>query len=106
MRISHFSNSFIVIQSGVSKIVCDPWVGKANHGGWQSYPEFNDKKLIDSLKNTDYVYISHLHDDHYDPNFLIRSGLIEKTFIIKNFKSKVLIKRLKYIGVSRILELD
>jgi len=106
MKITHFSNSFILIESKGRVMCCDPWVGRANYGGWHSFPEFNKKKLISHLENVDLVYISHIHDDHFDSQFLIESGLVNKKFIVKNFTFKTLYNRLKSIGVVDIQELE
>ena len=106
MKITHLSNSFILVESQNVKICCDPWVGSANYGGWHSFPEFEKNELINYLSNFDIVYISHLHDDHLDTKFLKQSGLIDKTFIIKSFQFKTLYNRLKSIGVNQILELE
>jgi L-ascorbate metabolism protein UlaG (beta-lactamase superfamily) len=106
MKITHFSNSFITIEATNIKICCDPWVGTANGGGWHSFPEYDKRQLIKHLENVDIVYISHLHDDHLDINFLIESKLVDKKFIIKNFNFKILINKLKLIGVREIQELQ
>ena len=84
MKITHLSNSFILVESQNVKICCDPWVGRANYGGWHSFPEFEKNDIINYLKDFDIVYISHLHDDHLDIKFLKESGLYDKKFIIKN----------------------
>ena len=106
MKITHLSNSFILIESQNVKICCDPWVGSANYGGWHSFPEFEKSDIINYLKDFDIVYISHLHDDHLDTKFLKESGLTDKTFFIKKFQFKTLYNRLKSIGVNEIFELE
>jgi UDP-MurNAc hydroxylase len=106
MKITHLSNSFILIESQNVKICCDPWVGRANYGGWHSFPEFEKNDLINYLKDFDIVYISHLHDDHLDTKFLKESGLYDKKFIIKKFQYNILYNRLKSIGANEIYELE
>jgi UDP-MurNAc hydroxylase len=106
MKITHLSNSFILIESQNVKICCDPWVGRANYGGWHSFPEFEKNDLINYLKDFDIVYISHLHDDHLDTKFLRESGLYDKKFIIKKFQYNTLYNRLKSIGANEIYELE
>ncbi len=106
MKITHLSNSFILIESQDVKICCDPWVGNANYGGWHSFPEFEKIDIINYLKDFDIVYISHLHDDHLDTKFLKESGLYNKKFIIKKFQYNTLYNRLKSIGANEIYELE
>lgn len=105
MKITHLSNSFINVELNGTKIVCDPWVGIANHGGWHAYPEFDESELIALVSDADYVYISHVHSDHFDPDFLVKAGLTKKIFIIKEFAHPILKNRLLKLGVQTVLEL-
>jgi UDP-MurNAc hydroxylase len=106
MKITHYSNSFISVASHGERIVCDPWAGKANAGGWQSFPEFSSQELTVHLADVRWVYLSHLHDDHFHPDTLKSCGLLDREFIIKRFQSPVLRERLKRLGVTRIHEVD
>ena len=106
MKITHFSNSFITVESQGDRIVCDPWVGKANAGGWQSFPEYGMDELAEHLKDVKWVYVSHLHDDHFHADTLRLCGLIDREFIIKRFQSPILKDRLARLGVTRIHEID
>lgn len=106
MKITHFSNSFIHVELNGIKIVCDPWVGLANHGGWHAYPEFDESELRQLVSDADYVYLSHVHSDHYDPEFLLKSGLTEKKFIIKKFAQPILKNRLLKLGVQTVIEIE
>lgn len=48
------------------KILFDPWLDEGIfHGAWHHYPEVNlPEGGISGLGNFDYVYISHIHEDH------------------------------------------
>ena len=106
MKITHFSNSFITVSSKGDRIVCDPWVGKANATGWQSFPEFSYSALRENLADVRWVYLSHLHDDHFHPDTLKSCGLLDREIIIKRFQSPLLRERLNRLGVLRIHEVD
>lgn len=106
MKITHHSNSFISVRSQGEHFVCDPWMGKANTGGWQSFPEFPVDKLARHLSDARWVYLSHLHDDHFHPETLKALGLLDREFVIKRFQSPVMRERLKKLGVRHIRELD
>lgn len=106
MKITHFSNSFISVESQGERIVCDPWMGKANTGGWQSFPEYPAEQLAQHLSDARWVYLSHLHDDHFHPATLKSLDLLGKEFIIKRFRAPVMRERLKKLGVTRIHEVD
>jgi UDP-MurNAc hydroxylase len=106
MKITHYSNSFISVRSQNELIVCDPWMGKANTGGWQSFPEYSVDQLASQLTDARWIYISHLHDDHFHPDTLRILGLLDREFIIKRFQTPVIRERLKRLGVNRIHEVD
>ncbi len=106
MKITHISNSFIIVETLDAKIVCDPWVGFGNHGGWHSYPEYEINDLIKAVEDCTHIYISHLHSDHLDENFLRNAGLLDKLFIVKRFPSPAMRNRLKNFGIQNIIELN
>ncbi len=106
MKITHYSNSFISVRSQGEHFVCDPWMGKANTGGWQSFPEYPVDQLTRHLSDARWIYVSHLHDDHFHPQTLKALGLLDREFVIKRFQAPVMRERLKKLGVMRIHELD
>jgi UDP-MurNAc hydroxylase len=106
MKITHFSNSFISVSAQGECLVCDPWMGKANSGGWQSFPEFSLDALAEHLKDARWIYLSHLHDDHFNIDTLTSCGLLNREFIIKRFAAPIFRERLKRLGITRIHEID
>ena len=105
MKIKHFCNSFISVTCGSTTLVCDPWVGKADNSAWISYPfKEGGEKLVEA-ENPNFIYISHVHDDHIDPKLL---RLLNKdiAFVIKYFENQHLYNRIKALGFSKIVEVD
>ena len=86
--------------------MCDPWAVKANASGWQSFPAFSTQELTEHLADVRWVYLSHLHDDHFHPDTLETCGLLDREFIIERFQSPILRERLKRLGVTRIHEVE
>ena len=106
MQITHILNSFIIVEAEGKTIVCDPWVGTSFHGGLRSHPQYERNSLLDFVASADFVYISHIHPDHFDPVFLKESGLCEKRFLIKHFTAPTLKKRLQNLGIDDFIELE
>ena len=75
-------------------------------GGWQSFPEYSVDQLASQLSDARWIYISHLHDDHFHLETLKILGLLDRDFVIKRFQAPVMRERLKKIGVTRIHEFD
>ena len=105
-KINHFANSFITVEAKNSIITCDPWIGKTTDNGWFSYPLKNSSEIENKIFDSDFIYISHLHCDHYDLKTLKRFKKKNLTFIIKRFNNGVLKKRLQKITDKKIIELE
>jgi hypothetical protein len=105
MEITHYSNSFLSINSGKTKLVCDPWVGTTDENSWISDPiHYNGHKIINNLK-PQYIYISHLHCDHFDKKLLNKINKKKVFIVIKKFNFPILKNRIKKLGFKNILEL-
>ena len=51
-------------------IVSDPWYeGSVFHKGWKLLHELTVEETKIHLQNTDYIYVSHEHPDHFSPSF-------------------------------------
>lgn len=97
MKITHHVNSWFEISFDDTKTIIwtDPWNCGANLEG--IFPIFTVP--YKKFKTPDYVFISHIHDDHYDKNII--SYLPDNTkFIINNFEDNLLKKFLISFGVS------
>ena len=64
MKIRYIKSSCVVIESNEVKIMSDPWlVDGEYYGSWSHFPKLNyDRDYFDKI---DYVYISHIHPDHF-----------------------------------------
>ena len=70
MKIKHFNNSFFELNINSKKVVLDPWIGNMDGTCTWSYPNISGNKNILNKLNPNFIYISHLHSDHYDENIL------------------------------------
>ena len=105
-KINHVANSFIAIEGTNSVITCDPWVGKTSDNGWFSYPIRSTQEVENKIFNSNFIYISHLHCDHYDVKTLKKFKNKNLIFLIKKFKNGVLKRRLQKLTNKKILEIE
>lgn len=103
MKLQYFGAASIVIHTKEkTKILCDPWFETpAFIGSWIPFPkvEFNyDEKY-------DYVYISHIHSDHFDMETLSRINQDTKILIYK-FENPFLFRKIKSMGFTKIIQLE
>ena len=69
MKCRYLYSACVLIETPKTKILCDPWFGdNAFLGAWGQYPKIDNP--ISEIGPVDLIYISHVHDDHFDPIFL------------------------------------
>lgn len=68
MRITSTGHAGAFIETAAGSILCDPWRSPAYFASWFVFP---DNSAIDfAALKPDYLYVSHLHRDHFDPRVL------------------------------------
>jgi UDP-MurNAc hydroxylase len=102
ITLQNIANAFCKLEHDARVLVTEPWITDGIfEGGWATYPPIQD--TASALSKCDYLYISHIHEDHFDlkaieqlprtavviipdlfPNHLIRDALAKLGF--KNLK--------------------
>lgn len=106
MIVRYIYSACVEIKTNDVRILCDPWfTSGAYHGAWHQYPLIKDPLKV--IKKPNYIYISHIHPDHYDPIFLKK--ILKKykniKILIGNFKNNYLLKKMKNDGFNpKIIE--
>ncbi len=79
MKVKYIYSACLEIDCEGFKILTDPWfTDGAYDGSWYQFPKIDP---FDFISKPDLIYISHIHPDHYDANFLKK--LIERFGDIK-----------------------
>jgi UDP-MurNAc hydroxylase len=104
MKVTYLGHACIMVESGGSRILMDPWLTDPTyHGTWWHYPPL--AMGVKDLPKLDYLYISHEHPDHFDPPTLEQIDKNVQVFIA-NYRRKRFRDRLRDIGFKRITELE
>jgi len=69
MRITSIGHAGLYVETARGTVLCDPWFNPAFFASWFPWPSNEDLDL-DLIAAPDYLYVSHLHHDHFDPAFL------------------------------------
>src|SRR6185503_19461605 len=69
VQVTSVGHAGIRIDTKAGSILCDPWVNPAYFASWFPFPD-NSALDWDALGDVDYLYVSHLHRDHFDPKNL------------------------------------
>jgi len=100
MRITSLGHAGMLIASGETSILCDPWFEPAFFGSWFPFPRNDqlDDALKSAIENPTYLYISHLHGDHLDETFLAAHVNKSTPVLLPDFPTRELERTLSKLG--------
>jgi UDP-MurNAc hydroxylase len=90
------------IDTDAGSILCDPWVNPAYFASWFPFPD-NSHLDWEALGRTDYLYVSHLHRDHFDADHLRRYVAKTATVLLPEYPTSELEDQLRELGFTRFL---
>ena len=86
-KVKYVYSACIIIETDDCRILCDPWFTDGIYdGAWYQHPKLVDP--ISTIGDVDFIYVSHIHPDHYDPIFLKKYFKFfgKKKIFIPNYK--------------------
>jgi UDP-MurNAc hydroxylase len=104
MQITCLGHAGLHIQTSGGTILCDPWKNPAYFGSWFVFPD-NSGLDWDRYGQVDFLYVSHLHQDHYDPALLSEHVSRQATVLLPDFPVADLRDELERLGFTRFLVL-
>jgi UDP-MurNAc hydroxylase len=103
MRFRILGHACLEVTSEGKQLLCDPWlVGSAYWRSWWNYPPV-PSGLVDTL-NPDFIYLTHMHWDHFHGPTLRRLGLDRHMLVPKTPDCRIY-EDLKAMGCTWITEL-
>ena len=69
VQVTNVGHAGFRIETQAGSILCDPWVNPAYFASWFPFPDNSDLDWV-RLGDCDYLYVSHLHKDHFDARLL------------------------------------
>jgi UDP-MurNAc hydroxylase len=102
VRITGTGHAGMRIDTAAGSILCDPWVNPAYFASWFPFP---DNSLLDwpALGRVDYLYVSHLHRDHFDAENLRQNVDKNATVLLPDYPTSQLEDELRELGFTRFL---
>ncbi len=102
MRVTGLGHASAYIETAAGTILCDPWVSPAYFGSWYPFPD-NSELDWERYGQADYLYVSHLHRDHYDPAHLRRWISKDATVLLPEYPTDELFEALKAVGLHNFV---
>ena len=100
MKLKFLTSASVLISHNDVNILCDPWlVDGEYYGSWNHYPKCNFTP--EDFNFVDYIYISHIHPDHFSKKTLSK---IDKKIpvLILDYYEKFLKNNLENMGFTVI----
>src|SRR6185437_6303089 len=92
----------LFIETRHGSILTDPWFNTAYFASWFPFPS-NEGIDLAKIANPDYLFVSHLHHDHFDPEFLREHVSKETTVLLPDYPLDLLERGLREAGFTKFL---
>ena len=105
MQAISLGHAGILIRTRGITIVCDPWFVPAFFGSWFVFPR-NDQlpdDIMHDVCNPDFLYISHLHGDHFDASFLAERMNKNTTVLLPDFPTREMEREFNKLGFRKFV---
>jgi UDP-MurNAc hydroxylase len=99
MQITCLGHAGLHIETRCGTILCDPWKNPAYFDSWFVFPDNSDLDW-DRYGKADYLYVSHLHRDHFDAQNLREHVSRQATVLLPDFPVPDLRAELEKLGFT------
>ncbi len=103
LQITGTGHASMRIDTAAGSILCDPWVNPAYFASWFPFPD-NSQLDWETLGNVDYLYVSHLHRDHFDAAHLSRFVPKTATVLLPEYPTSELEDELRELGFKNFIK--
>jgi UDP-MurNAc hydroxylase len=105
MRATSIGHAGILIETDHGSIVCDPWFVPAFLGAWFPFPRNDqlDDDLRARIEAADYLYVSHLHGDHWDEPWLRDHLPRDIGVLLPGYPTRELDRAMRGLGFTNLI---
>ncbi len=103
MRATLTGHAGLFISAGGTSVLCDPWFNPAYFASWFPFPD-NAGVDLAAIGSPTYLYVSHLHKDHFDQRFLAEHVSKRTVVLLPEFPLDELRRSLEDLGFSRFVQ--
>ena len=99
MKITFLGQAGLFIETRHGSILCDPWFNPAYFASWFPFPS-NEDIDFEKIGRPDYLYVSHLHRDHFDAQFLREHVSKEASVILPDYPLDLMERKYRDLGFT------
>jgi len=103
VQVTSIGHAGFRIETRAGSILCDPWVNPAYFASWFPFPD-NSTLDWDRLGDCDYLYVSHLHKDHFDSKLLADHVNKDAVVLLPDYPVPDLRNELHKLGFHRFFD--
>lgn len=103
MRITFLGQAGLFVESKGASILCDPWFNPSFFGSWYPFPA-NDGIDPEVIGHPTFLYVSHLHHDHFDPRYLRDHVDKSATVLLPDYPLDELEQELRGLGFTSFIK--
>lgn len=105
LTLQNITNAFVKLTHDGRTLLADPWVSDGIFdGGWSPFPPIADPDA--ALSACDYLYVSHIHEDHFDVGALERLPRSCQVVVLDMFPNHIIQKQLVDLGFTKVTMLE
>ncbi|WP_194925326.1 Rieske 2Fe-2S domain-containing protein [Catenulispora pinisilvae] len=107
MRITSIGHAGMLVETAAGRIVCDPWFTPAYFASWFPFPDnsaFGAQADPAGIRDAEYLFVSHLHHDHYDPRWLAENMSKDTTVLLPDYQVLDLRDELEKLGFRNFVQ--
>jgi len=105
VRITFLGHAGLFVETRHGTVLCDPWFTPAYFESWFPFPR-NDTLDPERFARPDYLYVSHLHRDHFDPEWIARHVDTRARVLLPDFTVPYLEDSLRALGFTSFVRTD
>lgn len=103
MQVTFVGHAGLYIETRHGSVLCDPWFNPAYFASWFPFPS-NEGLDLAAISRPDYLYLSHLHHDHFDPAFLAAHVPKDTTVLLPDYPLDLLERELRALGFTDFIQ--
>ncbi|HYH94855.1 Rieske 2Fe-2S domain-containing protein [Hyalangium sp.] len=110
MQITFIGHAGFIVETAGALVVMDPWLSPrgAFDSAWMQFPRNHHmaprvRELLETSPKQRFLYVSHEHKDHFDPEFLDTIQRRDFTVLIPRFQRVELLEVFQAYGCQRVI---